>query len=306
MPDTTVVTETTQTEQTPATVSPVVDPTPTTPVQGNPAADEARRLLYEKHYGAPPPEDRTDPTPTPEVAQTPATSAPAPTPGALPPQYLEVLQALQAELASNRSELAALKNMVRPADQLRPTGDTYEPEPTWVSLMREGRVKEAEDALATQIAAKVQAPAVEQAVARSREIGRAEAEIESFVREVKAANPDLVDAGMEAFVTADAQARLARVQAEGKVKSTDDAVREYKKAVIDATESARNIALRLRGQGATNAMVRSREVLTATTLNPQGVQQDRSATPAPQEPETAQSYFEKRKAAEAARRGLSQ
>ena len=231
---------------------------PGTPIQGNPAADEARRQLYEKHYGAPPPEDRTEPATTPEPAQGTATPVtPAPTPGAVPPEYMAVLQALQNELIQNREQLTALKNMVRPAEQLRPSGDAYEPEPTWVSLLREGRIKEAEDAMAAAVSAKVTAPAVEQAVSRAREIARAEHDIELFVNDLKTANPELVSAGMEPFVTAEAQARLARVQASGVIKSTDDAVREYKKAVIDATESARNIALKLRGQGATDAMVRS-------------------------------------------------
>lgn len=297
----------------------VADPTPTSipaapaPVTSEPSqeqaaadhlgitanpADEARRKLYEKHYGAPPPQEApavpVAPAPTSEpTAQVVPPSEPvvAPAPAVLPPEYLQVLQAMQAQLAAVQAKLEP----AAPAAPAAPAED----EPGWVSLLREGKIKEAEAALAKSAMSQVGPSLVDQAVARAREVARAEAEVETFVRDLKTANPEL--SIMEGFVTSEAQQRLAKVQASGTIKTTEDAVREYKKAVLDATELARNIARTLRGTGKTEAMTRSREVISASTPTPQQiVPREESPTQAANEPptESLESYFEKRKTRE--------
>ena len=304
----TVVTETTPTQTQSTEQTQTSESTPQGPIHGNPAAEEARRALYEKHYGTTAPqttEVAPTPTPTPAPAVTaPATSEPtvttpaAPAQVTLPQEFLEAFTAMKAELA-------AIKGAVAPPPPPPPPVDPNA-EPTWISLLREGKVKEAEDALVESVAkrqrediAKTQQETVDQAVTRAREIARAEADVESFVKELRVANPDL--SIMESFVTNDAQARLARVQASGSIKTTDDAVREYKKAVLDATESARKIAQQLRGVGKTEAMVRTKEVLSASTPTPQQIvqRQDTSAAPTGEQPagdpvEEARKYLEAR------------
>jgi hypothetical protein len=165
-------------------------------------------------------------------------------------------------------------------------------------------VKEAEDALAEAMAKRAQAPMVEQAVARTREIMTAQNQVEQFVNEVRAANPDLLV--LESYITAEAARALEVVKAAGKIKTTEDAVREYKRAVLDATDTARKLHQTIRGSGKTEAMVRNKEVLSASTLAPQQLNQ-RTEAPAEAsqpEPESMSSYFENRKKAEASRRGM--
>lgn len=294
MSDTLTVAPASETQQTAPVV--VASPEPTRGTQ----QDSDRAALYEKHYGT----SSGDPTPPATVTSTASAAQADPTlatttvppAGVSPEQFSQALQAIQAEFAALRTERT-------------PTGtSTTEAvtEPGWISLLREGKVAEAEAALAQSIAGKLQGPTVEQAVARAREISRAEANIESFVKDLRTANPEISD--LEPFIAMDAQQRLAVVQNEGKIKSTEDAVTYYKKAVLEATDSARKIAQKLRGSGKTEAMTRNREVLSASTLPPQGVDTARAQQTTDSEPvpETAESYFEKRKALEAQRKGLAQ
>jgi hypothetical protein len=300
MEDTTVVTE----QTTLSTGGDAAAVAASEPVHGNPAAEEARRQLYEKHYGSS--SEEATPAGTSSEAPVSATAAQAdPTPvgtssapavASLPPEVLEALRAVQ-------NELAAVKNQIKPAAPATATPPA-EPEPGWIALLREGRVKEAEDALAEAMAKRAQAPMVEQAVARTREIMTAQNQVEQFVNEVRAANPDLLV--LESYITAEAARALEVVKAAGKIKTTEDAVREYKRAVLDATDTARKLHQTIRGSGKTEAMVRNKEVLSASTLAPQQLNQ-RTEAPAEAsqpEPESMSSYFENRKKAEASRRGM--
>jgi hypothetical protein len=290
-------------DSTPAPVTPeqTVVTTPAEPVHGNPAADEARRQLYEKHYGTTPPADAPV-TPAPAavtpvaepVVATPVVEPVTPPVAVIPPEFMEALRTFQ-------TELAAIKAQTAPPAPPTPT-PAPESEAPFVTLLREGKINEATAALAAEVAKlnaaqqkQTEAQLVDQAVARAREVARAEADIESFVKELKTANPELLV--MEQFVTADAQTRLNAAQASGKIKTTEDAVREYKKAVLDATESARKIAQQLRGAGKTEAMVRNREVLTASTPTPNQLTPRQDTTPEPTEPvmESPESYLEMRR-----------
>lgn len=290
---------TTETVVTTSAAAPPPSPESAPVIQGNDATDAARKALYEKYY----PESTgtsSDPvaTTTASAAQadtTPVTTAPA---GVDPAQF-------QQAMAAIAQEFAALKESIgKPAQATQPAA-AAEAEPGWISLLREGKVKEAEQALAASVAtmvqAQVQGPTVEQAVARARELAQAESHIESFVKDLRTANPDIVD--MEPFIAMDAQQRLAALQQAGQIKSTGDAVQAYKKAVLDATESARKVAQKLRGSGKTEAMTRSREVLSAQTMNPQQVDSTRQPQTTDTEPlqgeDAARAYLEKRKSVEA-------
>jgi hypothetical protein len=267
------------------------------PVRGT-QQDIDRAALYEKHYGSPPPpaDTTTVSTSTASAAQADPTLASTAPAGVSPETFAAAIAAIQ-------NEFAALRQDLRPAPVTSTSSAAAEP--GWITKLRDGDIAGAESALAIAIAGKLQGPTVEQAVSRAREIARAESNIESFVKDLRVANPEIAD--MEPFIAMDAQQRLAVVQAAGTIKSTDDAVREYKKAVIDATESARKIAQKLRGSGKTEAMTRNREVLSASTINPQQVDANRTQQTTDTEPvaETTESYFEKRKALESQRKGLA-
>ena len=243
------------------------DPTPQTePIRGT-DQDAARRALYEKHYGTPPPGDTT-PADEPVAATSGSTALVEPTPtpetpvvAQLPPEFLQLLQNQADQLKAMQTQIAALKP---PAPQV---DTTHEPEPSWIAALREGRVADAERLLVESVAAKVQQPTTEAASVAAAERLRAEFEINSFVNEVRAANPELVP--MEDLVAMRAGAAFNALKAAGKITSTEDTVREYKKCVLDATESVRKIALGFRGQGKSEAAVRNREVLSVSTPSPQ-------------------------------------
>ena len=299
MPDPTSApgtTETVVTATTAATTPPSSEAAPV--IQGNDATDAARKALYDKYYP-----DAGTSTSAP-VATTPASAAQADTTQVTTaPAGVDPAQFQQA-MAAIAQEFAALKESIgRPTQVAQPA--VAEAEPGWISLLREGKVKEAEAALADTVAKMVQAqsqgPTVEMAVARARELAQAENHIESFVKDLRSANPDIVD--MEPFIAMDAQQRLAALQQAGQIKSTGDAVQAYKKAVLDATESARKVAQKLRGSGKIEAMTRSREVLSAQTMNPQQVDANRQQQVTDTEPLTGEAsvadYLEKRKSAAA-------
>lgn len=302
MPDVLTPTSPTTPTETVVVTTPTPTPTPTsaTPPLGTPQ-DEARRALYEKHYGttAQPPQDQVQAPPTETTAQVdppadavapPATATPTPTDA-----ILAAMQAMQAELAALKAGMPA-----PPTPLPEPTAT----EPSWIALLREGKVAEAEAALKDSIAKQVLPDAVAQAQAQTREYMRAEAELETFVRELRSANPEL--APLEKFITSEANETLTALRAAGKILTTEDAVREYKKAVIEAKDNARKLYQQLRGAGKQEAMVRSTEVLSSTTLAPNSVDQSRTQAAPPSEPatETTEDYFAKRRAAESKARGL--
>ena len=280
----------------PVVATPAPAPDAPTTIEGNPEADAKRAELYKKYYP-----DTAAPTSDP-VATTTASAAQADTtPVITAPAGVDPAQFQQA-MAAIAEQFAELKRSVGQPTQAPPVV-AAEAEPGWIGLLREGKVKEAEQALATTVAQMVkdqtQGPTIEAAVARARELSQAESHNEGFVKDLRAANPDIID--MEPFIAMDAQQRLAALQQAGKIKSTGDAVEAYKRAVLDATDSARKVAQKLRGSGKTEAMTRSREVLSASTLNPQQVDSNRQQQTTDTEPvvETVADYLEKRKGVQA-------
>lgn len=285
----------------PATTSPVT-PESAPVIQGNEkqnaereAIEVKRKELYEKHYGITPEPVATGTASAAQADTAPPTTAPA---GVDPGQF-------QAAMAAIAQEFAALKESIGKPQQAAQVAPAAEAEPGWISLLREGKIKEAEVALAATVAGLVkdqtQGPTIEAAVARARELAQAESHIESFVKDLRVANPDILD--MEPFIAMDAQQRLAALQQAGQIKTTGDAVQAYKRAVLDATESARKVAQKLRGSGKTEAMTRSREVLSASTMNPQQVDATRQPQTTDAEPLVGEAavadYLEKRKSAAA-------
>lgn len=257
-----------------------------------------RSQIYEKYYGGNPPGPESTP-PTEPTAQVvpPVDVTPPPSVATLPPEFAEAFSAMQ-------QELVALRTAVRPVAPTEPLAPLAT-DPSWVSLLREGKIEEAEAALVAAVAKKVGPDTVQQSVTQAREIARAEADIESFVKDIRTTNPDLVP--LEKLITIEANETLERLRAEGKIKTTDDTVREYKKAVSASVENARKLYQTLRGSGKQEAMVRSREVLSTSPLAPSAVDTQRTPQGPPQElqPESPEAYFEKRRAVDSWRKGLA-
>jgi hypothetical protein len=268
--------------------------TPEVPIHSGPR-DADRQALYERHYGGNPPP--AEPAPVVETAapavQEPAT--PDPPVATLPPEVLELMQSMQAELT-------ALKTQLTPATP--PPADPAEP--SWIALLREGKIKEAEDALADSVARRNQTQTIEQAVARAREVARAESAVETFVTNLRVQNPELIP--MENMIAAEAQQLMALAQSQGKIKSTDDAIRIYQESVTEAVTSARKLYHTLRGDGKQEAMTRNREVISSRPIPPQQVDTTRpQVTGESQEPpaESDAQYLQKRQAINNWRKGLA-
>ena len=113
-------------------------PTPSVPVTEGPR-DADRAALYEKHYGGTPPAP-TEATPEVEsTANVDQTQIPvAPPVAQIPPEVLQLLQSMRDELAEVKSKVNT------PAAP--PPSDVTPTEPSWVSLLREGKIEEAENA----------------------------------------------------------------------------------------------------------------------------------------------------------------
>ena len=271
--------------------------------QFQPSSPETNReALYQQYYGTPtgdtPPADAT-PTPVESAAPAEPVEAPVTPPVAtLPPEAYQFMQQMTAELAELRAKLTPTAPTVTAAP---------ESEPSWVALLREGRVKEAEDALAASVAAKNQNQLVQQALQQTREVMRAEADVDNFTTGLRTANPELVP--MEGWIASEAQKIMFNARQQGLIKTTDDAVRTYKSAVTEAVTSARKLYLAIRGDGKQEAQIRSREVLSSRPVPPQQTDTSRpqvNGVDAQEAPvETASSYIENRKAIEAWKKGLA-
>lgn len=276
-----------------ATPTPASAETPSTPIQGNPTQNADRAALYEKHYGSQPAPEET-PVVDP-AAQAPATPT-APPVAQLAPEVLQMLSTMQAKLDALEGKI--------PAPPPPPAPDPNA-EPNWITLLREGKIKEADEAHAAAIAAKIQQQITDNAVAQAREFARVEQITSAHVAAVRAANADL--APMQSYIEFHAGQLMQQAQREGKVKTTDDAIRVYTQSVDEAVANARKLYHTLRGDGKSEAMTRNREVISSLPVTPQGVQMDRTQaspdTPAP-EP-TVQDYLARRLAVSNANKGLA-
>lgn len=283
----------------------VLETTQTTEVLETPQQSQQdinRQALYEQYYGTSTGGDTTVVDPE-SVADTTAqvvteTATQAPPVATLPPEVLQLMQQMQTELAELRTQLKPPAPVV---------DTTHEPEPSWISLLREGRVKEAEDALATAVAKKNQDQLLQQSTAQTREVMRAEADIDRFTTELRTANPELVP--MEKMIAVEAQELMAQARQKGLIKTTDDAIRIYKTSVTEAVTSARKLYHTLRGDGKSEAQIRQREVLSSRPVPPQQVDTSRPQVNQnqTQEPpaQTDVEYIQRRKQVSDFQKGLA-
>lgn len=235
----------------------VVESTPT----GTPQEQERAAVYnnYAKLYEAPQPVAEATPEPAPTPVE-PAVAA---------PDYNSILANQQQIIENLQAQITSL--------QPKPVVDT--PDPTaskanmeeWMNIMAAGDYEKAEEFLLEKLGPKLQQRMQPQIVQQSVEATNAERDITSFVSSFEEANSDLMP--FKDYVVLGAERRLTIAQNEGKIKSTADFVREYKQAVTDEANTLRKQFQLSRAAGKQEALVTHREVLSATTMEPTGIQQ---------------------------------
>lgn len=277
-----------------------VSSTPAAPA--SPATPQAtdRAAVYAQYYGSqqvePP---ATEPTvqsqPTAHVVQS-EPEPQTPEAPALPPEIIEVIQGLQQQVQS-------LQQQLTPPQPPAPASPAEEDD--WIALLSQGKKAEGEAALARAIRKNLgmddyQQQAVQAAVERVQ----VENEINTFVRDLRTANPELVP--MEDLISIKAQSMLEA--ASPRIKSSSDFVKEYKSAVTKAAEDVRKLYQQIRSAGKEEAVTRNTQVLSSTPVppNPVSSPREQAQTDTNAQPDTPFDYLAKRKQREYQLRGLSQ
>lgn len=263
--------------------TPVAQPQPVEvqPTQPTPSAqDQARQDIYNQYaslYGQQPQPPQAPPAPAP----APATPEPVP-----PTDYQALIDAQKAELNAIKAELEALKP--KPPAPAAPAKDEME---QWVELLANGKYAEAKQFLLQVMAPVLQQQIQPQLVQQSVEAANAEQEINRFISTFETENADLLH--VKDYVALGAERRLKIAQDEGKIKSTADFVREYKAAVTNEANELRQKFQIARSAGREEALTTRREVLSATTLEPNGVRPPNvNAQPVTNDP---MSYIQQRR-----------
>ncbi len=245
----------------------VVDSTVVSTPTGTPQ-EQARSAVYQdyaKLYQQAP-----EPTvETPVVSETVVT----PSTESTPPQV--DLQALYNEQRATIEALQAQVNSLIPkpvvVDPTPSTDVKAQKMEAWVKLMADGKYNEAEDYLFEIMSPRLQAKLQPQIVQQSVEATTAERDITNFISTFESENKDLLP--LKDYITMGVDKRLTIAQDEGKIKSTADFVREYKAAVTTEAEAMRKTFQLSRAAGAQAAITSHKEVLSATTMEPSGIQQ---------------------------------
>ena len=265
-----------------------VDPrAPSAPPAGNPSRD-AVIDKYQQLYGQEP--QAVAPI-TPQVAE-PVQAAEPPQPSAQDQLLMQMAE-----------ELKALKQQVVTQNQPAPVEQA-----DWLKLLADGKKAEGEKAMADLIRqqlnlSEIQDQAVNQAVA----VLDAKQQIDSFINQVRTAPENADVLVMEPYITAAVARRYDEAMAGGKIKTPADSVAVYKQAVNAELETARNLALSLRGAGKNEAQTRTQQVMASQVIRPNAVNLQREAPAASPEPQVdpTTAYLQERMARQARMHGLT-
>ena len=237
-------------------------------VQTPPVEPSPRQQIYD-NYAALYNQPAAPPSPEPVA---PVVEAPAPV---AQPSFDAT--ALQETISRLQAEVESLKP--------KPVAPTVEPPAKavmeqWVEMLAQGKYNEAEELLFKHFTPRIQAQIQPQLVQQATEASNAERQIQSFINKFEKDNADILS--MKDYVVVGAERRLQIAQNEGKIKSTADFVREYEAAVTNEANELRSKLQIARGAGKDDALTSRREVLSATTLEPTGIQMPRdNKQPAP-------------------------
>lgn len=270
------------------TAAAVVESTPT----GTPQ-DQDRAAIYAKLYETP----QAAVQETPAEPETQAAETPAPDYNTLFAQQQAIIENLQNQINQIQSKPAAT---VTP-EPVNPTASKAVME-EWMGFMASGDYVAAEEFLLDKLGPKLQQRMQPQIVQQSVEATNAERDITNFVSSFEEANADLMP--FKDYVVLGAERRLNIAQNEGKIKSSADFVREYKLAVTEEANTLRKQFQLSRAAGKEEALTTRREVLSATTMEPTGIQQPQtSSRPANVMPSTT-DYIAQRRERVAGYQGL--
>jgi len=224
-----------------------------------------------------------------QPAQAPA-AAPAPPPPT-PVVDTTIIESLKEELAN-------IKKLVTPQ------APAPQPLTPWFEELKQGNWEKAEADLISRVRGQVLAEAKQQAVAESNEALKVQIAVDRYLAEMRSQNADI--APMERYIEAPVANRVRLAQEAGKIRTSDDFIREYKSAVDAEVQEIRKLTGQYRAAGQQVATTRQKEILAATPLSPQAVTPPASEPGQPQTPpvETAEDYFTRRRTLEAMRKKL--
>ena len=274
-----------------------VSATPNEPVVVSTAAEPTaqtvnREDVYKRYY------EQNNPSATETVVAAPVTETvvSTSTTAAAEPPIDQRLSELEQRITLNVERLLKAASPVPVA-----TTTSTEAAPTnWLDYIRQGKFDEGEKVLAQSVAKQIEASLT----TRTLEAVRVENELTSFLTDLRTKNQDLVD--LEDLIGLNAKRTLDTAMTEGKVKTPEDYITQYKAAVTTAVDEARKIVQKFRAAGHTEALTTKTQVLSATTIPPNNVDANRApTTPAGPEIETGESYLQKRIAAQMARKGFA-
>lgn len=245
---------------------------------------ETEAQKYERLYG------------TAQATSTAQVQHPQQVVATVPPELLQTLQAMQAELAALKPKEKEPTAEEKAAQQL-----------AWVEKIRAGDFAGAQAVMAAEIRKSLQ-PELEQvrqgAYNDALQANQLQNEMNIYLSDVRVKNPDLVQ--FERYLQAPVAERIEAARRSNRVNTPQDFIREYKSAVDAEVTELRKLGLQFRAAGKDEALTRSREVVSSSTLQPQQINQGQITNGTQQaQVETEQDYFARRKADEMRRRGLA-
>lgn len=199
-------------------------------------------------------------------------------------QLLEKFNALEARLSTTNTQAA----------------ETIVTTP-WFEQLRQGEFEGAEADLTNRVQNKVANDVIQKAVERATETMRVQMEIDRYLNDLRGQNPDI--APMERYLRPHVEYRLS--QEVSKIKTSQDYIEAYKKAVDAEVTELRKVTGQYRAAGKNEANTRNQQVVNASTLTPQQVALQASQSSQESNPQvTTGDYLNARLAKAQAIRGM--
>ncbi len=300
--------EITPSPATPPSPTPVVPAAPAAP-GAPPAAPDSRAAIYERYYASVTPpatpaavDPAAAPPPSVEPPAAPAVPVPAATPSSL--SFDDLTAKVEEAVVNAIAKLgASAAPSAAPAEPATPPPPPDPAASDWLALLQQGKRAEAEAVMAE----KFTAAAREQSVTQALELFRVEREVETFLSDLRSKPENAAILPMEGYISFKVSQRLAAAQAAGKIRDNAAFLTEYKAAVNAEADEARKLVQQLRAAGSEAAMTIRKEVVAASTLPPNAIEQPRGvAAPSPEPKlDTYQDYLSRRRDLVQKRMGLA-
>lgn len=208
------------------------------------------------------------------------------------PQTYQIPAELTSTLEAMRNELAEMRARTTPVPITPPVVSKS----VWVDKIREGDFEGAENSLRDSIKASLISSITEEAYQKASAATTIQIEMDRHLNKVRTENPDI--ARFERYLQAPVNTRIEAARTAGKIRTSEDFVREYKLAVDTEVQELRNLGLQYRADGKNEALTRTTNVrVDAFTPPPQQVGDHASPqAPLSQQGESVDDYFARRNA----------